>query len=437
MDHAWSHNGRFLVTFSKTPNPTASSGETMRQSRSDVQFTMEDTWTTVAKLFVGFQEVAECMATRFDFGISPTFVRRQAESILDVLRAIPRSGSAAVPAGEVIQACLDDLRELAPATYRKTLARIAGVSLIHAHFRSRMSDRGVAQAIAASSLYEIVQDLLDDLLDGGGLTFVEARRLYELCLRPLTHPAVSCDRLEDDLADFMAPGQDRLAHVLASATSELRGLLAGSDAHVLERVADGHEALTLAQAATVHLRGEALDIPVMREIGGTLPTPDPSLSWLDRLAIYASWPSNIALFDAGFTSTPVSDPELNAHARAWLFFDAAVTFLEHYAGAKKDSDEGIVNIARISIRPPEAGPDGHAFHGFSATERNSLFEKATSCLVRAIREGTATGHDAEDYVFMALIIPTVIFAMARTPPAEAEEFLGGLAAAVRSEVHVS
>src|SRR6266702_3392584 len=409
----------------------------MLQSRSAVLFTRADTWTRAAELCVGFQEVAECMATRLDFGLSPTFVRRQAESILDVLRAIPRSGSAAVPAGEVIQACLDDLRELAPATYRKTLARIAGVSLIHAHFRSRMSDRGVAQAIAASSLYEIVQDLLDDLLDGGGLTFAEARRLYELCLRPLTHPAVSCDRLEDDLADFMAPGQDRLAHVLASATSELRGLLADADAQVLGRVADGHDALTRAQAATIYLRQEAFDVPMIREIARTLPTPDPSLSWLDRLAIYASWPSNIALFDAGFTTMPVSEPELTAHARAWLFFDAAVTFLEHYAGAKKDSDEGIVNVARLFIRPPEAGPDGNAFHGFSATERKSLFEKATTCLVRAIREGTATGHDAVDYVFIALIIPTVIFALSRTPPAEAEEFLGGLAAAVRLEVHGS
>src|SRR6266702_4883255 len=278
MDHAWSHNGRFLVTFSKTPNATASSGETMRQSRSDVQFTMEDTWTTVAKLFVGFQEVAECMATRFHFGNSPPFVRRQADSILAVLRAIPRSGSAAVPAGEVIQACLDDLRELAPVTYRKTLARIAGVSLIHAHFRSRMSDRGVAQVIAASSLYEIVQDLLDDLLDGGGLTFAEARRLYELCLRPLTHPAVACDRLEDDLADFMAPGQDRLAQVLASATSELRGLLEDADAQVLGRVADGHDALTRAQAATIYLRQEAFDVPMIREIARTLPTHDTTIS---------------------------------------------------------------------------------------------------------------------------------------------------------------
>ncbi len=434
MGHAWSHNGRSLVTFSKTPNPAASSGETMRQSRSDVQFTMEDTWVTVAKLFVGFQEAAEWMATRFDFGISPTSVRRRAESILDVLSAIPRSGSAALPDGEVIQACLDDLRTLAPATYRKTIARMAGVSLIHAHFRSRMSDRGVAQAIAAGSLYEIVQDLLDDLLDGGGLTFAEARRLYDLCLRPLTHPAVSCERLEDDLADFMVPGQDRLAHVLASATSELRRLLAGSDARILQRVGEGHDAMTRAQAATVYLRREVFDIPTIREIATTLPTPDPSLSWLDRLAIYASWPSNIALFDAGFTSMPVSDPELIGHGRAWLFFDAAVTFLEHYAGAKKDSDEGIVNIARLWVLPPEAG---HAFQGFSATERKSLFEKATSCLVRGIREGTAAGNDAEDYVFMALIIPTVIFALARTPPAETDEFLGGLADAVRSEIHGS
>src|SRR5207253_883471 len=80
-------------------------------------------------------------------------------------------------------------------------------------------------AIAASSLYEMTQDLLDDLLDGGGWTFPEAVRLYDRCLRPLTDPSVAMEGLEADVADLMGPEQDGLERILAEATQELRGLL--------------------------------------------------------------------------------------------------------------------------------------------------------------------------------------------------------------------
>src|SRR5881396_517619 len=107
-------------------------------------------------------------------------------------------------------------------------------------------------------------------------------------------------RTQADLADLMGPEQDGLERILAEATQELRGLLDSGDERVRRLLAKGHEALTRAQAATIYFRRETLDIDAMRDIATGLPSPDPSLPWLDRLAIYASWPSNIALFDAGF-----------------------------------------------------------------------------------------------------------------------------------------
>jgi len=408
--------------------------ERMRGTTSNVRLAKEDMWDAALALIGRFGQAAEEFAARFDFGIPPSALRQCLEPIMCDAKRIQRAGWESFPGGDVLRGCLKGLRELAPNTHRKTVARIAGVLVIHAYLRSRMTDEGIARAIATSSLYEIVQDLLDDLLDGGGWTFLEAIRLYDLCLRPLTDPAVSIERLEEDLGELMGPGQDGLEHILATATRELRSLLAPGDATCQQLIAEGHKALARAQAATVYLRREAFDLATLKGIAASLPAPDASLPWLDRLAIYASWPSNIALFDASFTSSHVPERELAAHARAWLFYDEAVSVLEHFDGARTDAAEGIYNIAFLHENLAPTAVDGNPFPGFTPRQLQSLFDKATECLVRAIRAGMAGGGHPEDYVFLALMIPTIIFASCRTPSEQAHAFMGTLAPAVAAAI---
>lgn len=401
---------------------------------TDVGLAREDTWESVQALLGQFGRAAEEWANRFDFGISQAAIRGPMEAILSDARRTQQAGADTFPGGRVIRECLAALRVLAPNTYRKTMARIAGVFVIHAYFRSRMTDDDAARAIAASSLYELLQDLLDDLLDSGGWTFLEAMRLYEGCLRPLTDPVRSIDHLEEDLGELMAPGQEGLEHILAMATQELQHLSTAIGPKARQLIGEGHEALARAQASTVFLRREALDIASLAEIAATLPTPDPSLPWLDRLAICASWPSNIALFDAGLIADRVSGPELAAHARAWLFFNEAVSFLEHFAGAEGDARAGVLNVAGLHAKVPSTILDARPFPGFAPNEMLSLFEKATDCLVCAVRAGIGGGGRFEDYAFLALMIPTIIFAMCRTPSEHADAFMGTLAPRVRSAV---
>jgi hypothetical protein len=354
------------------------------------------------------------------------------EPILGDARRIQLAGWGALPGGPALQECLARLRDLAPKTYAKTVARIAGVFVIHSYFRSRMTHEAIGQAISTGSFYELTQDLLDDLLDGGGLTVREAVRLYDRCLRPMTDSALSTNGLEEELANFMGPGQDGLEHVLAGATRALQGLLASSDERICGLVREGHDALARAQAATVHFRREGFDIPAVTHIAAGLPSPDPDLPWLDRLAIYASWPSNIALFDAGFTSAAVPQRELAAHARAWLSFDEAITFLEHFAGTKADVREGVFNVACLYANLPATILEENSFGGFTSRQGQSIFEKATECLVRAVREGVAGGGPPEEYALLAVMIPTIIFAMCKTPPDQAASFFEILAPALRA-----
>src|SRR3989441_5010021 len=93
------------------------------------------------------------MCARFDFGISPEVIRARMEPILSDARRIQRAGWGALPSGPALQECLARLRDLAPKTYQKTVARIAGVFVIHSYFRSRMTHEAIGQAISTSSFY--------------------------------------------------------------------------------------------------------------------------------------------------------------------------------------------------------------------------------------------------------------------------------------------
>ena len=404
------------------------------RAESGTKVTKEDVWDQVS-VFVGrFGQAAEQFAARFDFGISPEAIRGCMEPILSDARRTQLAGWTALRGGPALQECLARLRDLAPTTYQKTVARIAGVFVIHSYFRSRMTQEAIGQAISTGSFYEVMQDLLDDLLDGGGFTVPEAVRLYNRCLRPMIDPEVSANGLEDELANFMGPGQDGLEHVLAGATRALRGLLASSDERIRGLIHEGHEALARAQATTVLFRREGLDIPAATNLAAGLPSPDPDLTWLDRVAIYASWPSTIALFDAGFTTAAVPQRELAAHARAWLSFNEAVTFLEHFAGIEGDVREGVVNMACIYENLPATGLEGNSFGGFTSRQRQSIFEKATACLVRGVREGITGGGPPEEYALLAVMIPTIIFAMCKTPPDQAASFFAILAPSLRATI---
>src|SRR5207244_1952884 len=179
----WLGIGQALVTFPKTPGLFGASVNRMLGTESDFGLATEDVWDTLVGLLDRFGRAAEDYAARFDIGISPNEVRKRIEPILGDAQRIQRGGWDALPGGNALRGCLERLRGLAPNTYRKTLARMAGVSVIHAHFRSRMTEEGIDRSIAARSLYGATQDSLGDLLDRGGWPFPQADRTFGPCLR--------------------------------------------------------------------------------------------------------------------------------------------------------------------------------------------------------------------------------------------------------------
>src|SRR5256885_17107116 len=119
----------------------------MLGAESGIGLATDDVWDTLVGLLDRFGRAAEDYAARFDIGIVPNEVRRQMEPILGDARRIQRAGWDALPGGNTLRECLERLRGIAPNTYRKTMARIAGVYVIHPHFRSCLTADAIGRAI--------------------------------------------------------------------------------------------------------------------------------------------------------------------------------------------------------------------------------------------------------------------------------------------------
>src|SRR5207247_11201465 len=125
--------------WSLSPRPPAlfgPSGNRMLGTGSGLGLATDGAWETLVGLLERFGRAAEEHAARFDVGISPNEVRKRIGPILADLRRIQHAGWDALPGGNTLRECLERLRQLAPNTYRKTVARIACFCVLQPNFRS-------------------------------------------------------------------------------------------------------------------------------------------------------------------------------------------------------------------------------------------------------------------------------------------------------------
>src|SRR5947207_13958334 len=140
--------------WSLSPRPPALFGLSVNRmlgTESGIGLATDGVWETLVGLLDRFGRAAEEHAARFDVGISPNEVRKRIGPILGDLRRIQHAGWDALPGGNTLRECLERLRELAPDTYRKPRARIAGACVIHAHFRCPMREEDMRRSSVASS----------------------------------------------------------------------------------------------------------------------------------------------------------------------------------------------------------------------------------------------------------------------------------------------
>ncbi len=322
--------------------------------------------------------------------------------------------------------------------HEQSVRYAAGAAMITARFRGAMSPPNAARVAAAKALHEFQADLLDDIIDGGGYTFEEARALYRICLAPMTEAGFDPNELHTELRRRIQAHQQGTVGLLTSLTARLHDLLreAPNRAAFRSEIRRENERLATGQALTVFQKRESRSIRMIRGCASRFPAPHPDLSWQERFARSVAHGTGLCLIDLCFAQGPLTPSELRAHLNAWYYFDVLMTLVNNVLDITDDADEGLTNIALMAMRGAEVLDPTLDPRAMRPTMRDyePLLRRMAELSGRAI----TSAHEALDdpdgfYPFVAFMMPVV---MLTEPDGNGEDllhaYLRALAPAIRN-----
>src|SRR5438094_5205595 len=309
--------------------------------------------------------------------------------------------------------------------HEQSVRYAAGAAMITARFRGAMSSANVARAAAAKALHEFQADLLDDIIDGGAYTFEEARALYRMCLAPMTEARFDPNELQSELGRRIQTHQQGTVDHLTSLNAGLhdRSRHAPSWAAFRSEIRRENERLATGQALTIFQKRESRSIRIIRGWASRFPAPHPDLRWQERFARSVAHGSGLCLIDLCFAEERLTPSELRAHLNAWYYFDVLMTLVNNVLDIPDDAEEGLTNIALMSMRGAEVLDPTVDPKAIRPTMRDyePLLKRMAELSGRAI----TSAHEALDdpdtfYPFVAFMMPVV---MLTEPDGSGEDLL--------------
>ena len=300
--------------------------------------------------------------------------------------------------------------------YGQTLRGAGGITMISQNYRDRMTPENLRRAMTAKVLHHCQAGLLDDLIDTGRYTFIEAKDLYHHCLTSMIDPGFEINAFRKELALDLNQKQLSVFDLMTSITAAFNQLYEesphGHDLfYEMERINDRH---VLGQALTMFQKYPNIDLHKLKRIATGLGAPDPNLGWTERLSPYLSGVPYYNLIDMSFLTELPSRHEIDAMLSTWFYYDLVITMLNHIVGLHKDLRSGIINLALLSVRESEVlnlrSPQGYN-PSLTVRDYEELFSRTAEFSDRALKLAT-TGFEDEKlfYPFITIMIPVVLMA---------------------------
>ncbi len=300
--------------------------------------------------------------------------------------------------------------------YGQTLRSAGGITMISQNYRDRMTPENLRRAMTAKVLHHCQAGLLDDLIDTGRYSFIEAKDLYHHCLTSLIDPGFEINAFRKELALSLNQEQlsvfDLMTNITAAFNQLYQASPHGNDLfYEMERINDRH---VLGQALTMFQKHPNIDLPKLKRVAMGLSAMDSDLRWTERLSPYLSGVPYYNLIDMSFLDELPSRQEIDAMLHTWFYYDLVITMLNHIVGVHKDLRSGIVNLALLSVRESEVlnltSPQGYN-PSLTVRDYEDLFARTAEFSNRALRIAVAELEDEKlFYPFITIMIPVVLMA---------------------------
>ena len=300
--------------------------------------------------------------------------------------------------------------------YGQTLRFAAGATMISEKYRPRMNPENLRRALIAKILHKCQAGILDDLVDQGKYTFIEAKDLYHHCFASMIDPDFDINTFRKELALILKQEQLSMFDLVTNITAAFNRLHQespnGPDLfYEMERVDDR---VILGQALTMFQKHPSFDLGKLKRISSGFWAPDPDVKWHERLASYVSGATYYNLIDMCFLTEPISKSEMNATLKGWYYYDLIIAHLNHYVGLHKDLRAGIANLALIGMREQDV-LSLSSLHGYNPNltvrDYEEHFARTAEFSRRAIANAMKGQEDLNMFhPFITIMIPVVMLA---------------------------
>lgn len=239
--------------------------------------------------------------------------------------------------------------------WSQTLRYAAGATMISQKYSKYMSKENLRKAILAKVLYKCQTGILDDLVDKGSYSYMDAKDIYHHVLASMTDLDFDMNAFKKRLVPKMNQRQMHMFELIATISSSFNKLYVdspnGVDLFYQMELLD--ERVILGQALTMFQKEESFNIGKVRRIARKFYAPSEDIRWHERLSAYVSGGTRYNLIDMSFTDENFDLDDLQHFLEGWYYYDIIVVYLNNIVNIRQDLMDGIANLSLIAMREDE------------------------------------------------------------------------------------
>ncbi len=361
---------------------------------------------------------AEGLFDYHDFGFDKNSLKEHITSVHATLRQLkemaPPEGVPLRPPNIPPGAFWEDQGEV--WNYLQTLRFAAGATMMTEQYSPHMTPDNVHRAMTAKIFRECVIGILDDLIDKGNYSYLEAKDLHHMVLSSMLDPDFDSTsfmkRLVTMLRQEQIPLFDLINNIVRGFNVLWNNSPHGHDYFYQMEIMD--ERVALGQALTMFQKEPNFSIVRMEKISENFYAPDDTMNWWEKLGGHVSAASRHNLIDMAFTDQPYELRRMKNFLAGWFYYDAAVILMDHVVSIHQDLRNGIANLSLVAMREKELR-DLTSLRNYNPhltiEDYDGHLHRIADLTSKAIRLATTDVHDeALVYPFMTIMMPVVMMA---------------------------
>ncbi len=401
-----------VVRHSETLGESALSlpNTTVRISPEDVSYLTNNVLT--------LGSYAEALLDSFDFGIRAEQLARHIRETRHNLNMLLDGGSLLPitlrPDGQE-DFLLED-ESTSTWNWSQTLRYAAGATMISQKYAKYMSKENLGKALLAKVLFKCQTGILDDLVDKGRYSYMEAKDIYHHVLASMTDLDFDVNAFKKRLIPKINQSQIHMFDLIAKISSSFNRLYVdspnGVDLFYQMEVLD--ERVILGQALTMFQKEETFNVSKIRRIAKKFYSPSDDIKWHERLAAYVSGGTRYNLIDMSFTDKTFDPDEFGHFLEGWFYYDIIVVYLNNVVNVYQDLKDGIANLSLIAMREDDIC-SVRKLSGYDPMLTKEDYKGHIARLAQiASRAATTVTKDFKDtenyYPFITIMMPVVMMA---------------------------